>query len=67
VPVIITTIGLSILVNHDRDPLFQRVTKQCCGCYFPIHKSLTFLGMDFVSITVEKMNERVEKMNERNE
>jgi hypothetical protein len=29
-PIVITTIRLSIFVNHDGDPLFHRVTKQCC-------------------------------------
>jgi hypothetical protein len=46
VSVVITTIGFSIFVNHDGDPLFHRVTKQCCRRYFPIHKSFTFLGID---------------------
>jgi hypothetical protein len=58
VPVVITTIGLSIFVNHDGDPLFHRVTKQCCRRYFPIHKSFTFLGIDILLTILKKMIER---------
>jgi hypothetical protein len=45
-PVVIATIGFSVFINHNGDPLFHRITKQCCRRYFPIHKSFTFLGID---------------------
>jgi hypothetical protein len=45
-PVVIATIGFSVFINHNWDPFFYRITKQCCRRYFPIHKSFTFLGID---------------------
>jgi hypothetical protein len=60
VSVIITTIGFSIFVNHNGDPLFYRITKQCCRRYFPIHKSFTFLGIDILLTIWEKMTKRNE-------
>jgi hypothetical protein len=57
-PVIIATVGFSIVIDHDGDPLFHRVTKQRCRRYFPIHKFPTFLCIDIVMAILEKMIER---------
>jgi hypothetical protein len=46
-PIVITAIGFSVFVNHDGDPLFHRVAKQCCRRYFPIHKFLTLFRFCF--------------------